>query len=160
MDTPEQPTPWLTWYRSVTGDSSQLQVGIAIHKNHSYVRRNLDTPNPGCEPVLLFAHAFEENPVLALIYAGHLTPGEVLAAALALNPDASTTRDLIKVIQAATIELSKRLDNEDDSGVTPATDSTTPGGRVNSSSNDMKEHGKASGSGRGRRAEARRGLLE
>ncbi|CAM4137850.1 hypothetical protein NONI108955_11225 [Nocardia ninae] len=164
MDTPEQPTEqsaWLDWYDSITGGSAQTQVGATIGRNHSYVRRNLEVPAPGCEPVLLFAHTFEQNPVLALIYAGHVTAGEVIAAALTLDPDASSTPDLIKVIQAATAELSKRLGNEEDSSVTIATENTTPGSNgAQRSSSDQKEQDTAAAKRQDRRAQLRRGLLE
>ncbi|QBS43830.1 hypothetical protein [Nocardia sp. CS682] len=123
---------WFDWYNEVCGDLSTRRVGIELGRDSGYVERNLKIIPPTVDAVLLFAHAFERNPVEALIRAGVLTPGEVLSAAMALDMDTSSVPELVDLIGSATDTLRLRVQAQEkpgagqgDSAVTSVTPGTT-----------------------------------
>ncbi|WP_280427182.1 hypothetical protein [Nocardia brasiliensis] len=158
---------WFDWYDQVCGDLSTRRVGIEMGKDSGYVDRNLKVYRPNVDAVLLFAHAFEQNPAQALIMAGALTPGEVLGAAMMLDMDRASMPELVDLIGTATDTLRLRVQvaeknsaGQGDSAVTSVTRATTD------TSQDLSvgsgKDGESRRGGRGRRStadEVREGFL-
>ncbi|MFB8281929.1 hypothetical protein [Nocardia colli] len=122
---------WFAWYDGVCGDLSTRRVGIELGRDSGYIDRNLKTFPPNVDAVLVFAHAFEQNPAQALIMAGALTPGEVLGAAMTLDMDKASMPELVDLIGTATDTLRLRVHTtekssagQEDSDVTSVTSPT------------------------------------
>ncbi|QIS21286.1 hypothetical protein [Nocardia terpenica] len=136
MDTHnEQGQTWLDWLDHASGGASERAIGSRIGRGNMYVRRHLKTVPPTPEAAIVFAQAFGHNPALALIKAGYLSAadfaemaGSLDALAVSLDAHALTTADLASVIEAASVELARRLRPEGAQSTShrrPAADATT-----------------------------------
>ncbi|MBF6330835.1 hypothetical protein [Nocardia transvalensis] len=155
MNTPQN---WRDWFKTISEGGSERAVGARMGRDANYVRRHVKIDEPPSDAVIAFAHAFEQNPVLALIWSGHVTPGEIIEAARSLDVRPAATTHLLDLIENTVQELKGRV-GEPGPAQWDSTETSKPMDTNKIPSGTNKDAEREASSWRSRREKARKGLL-